>query len=205
MSGNGAAHRQLPVTHASFASGHTFAQVPQFRGSVCLLTQALPQGSGSAPAHWQLPATHASFASGHTFPHVPQFLGSLWRCAQRGFAPAQSDPPSHWQAPPEHVPKPHAIAHAPQFIGSVWNVAGSTHAPPQTTSAAPGHTQVPPTQDAPAGHSTPQLPQASVLVCRSRHDPAQSVWPEGHSCFAGHPTAAIASAIRTTEERVIRP
>ncbi len=202
--GNGAAHWQLPVTHASFASGHRFPQFPQFLGSVCLSTQAFPHGSGNAPAHWQLPATHDSFVSGQTFPQVPQFVGSVWRCLQRGFTPAQSDPPSHWQAPPAQVPNPHSIAHAAQFMGSVWNVAASTHWPRHATCPAPGQTHVPPTQDAPMGQRTPQAPHASVLVCRSRQAP-QSVWPEGHACFAGQPAVAIASPSRMTEGRRIRP
>lgn len=36
----------------------------------------------------------------------------------------------------------------------------------------------------PAAHALPQVPQCTVLVCRSTHSPAQSVWPVGQARHA---------------------
>jgi hypothetical protein len=78
----------------------------------------------------------------------------------------------HAQAPPTHVPTPHAFPHAPQFAPLVCR---STHALPQTTSPA-GHSHAPATHDAPPGQTRPHAPQLAGSLAYdagSTHTPRQ--------------------------------
>jgi hypothetical protein len=159
---------QAPLAHASpFAQA--VPQAPQFRGSVCRSTQALPHSvivqTGTQAEPWHCPL-------GQTFPQAPQLFGSVTRLTQL--------PPQSERAPPQlHTdatqvwPAPHAWPHVPQLLVSVAVLTQlALHA------VRPLPQQAPPEQAVPA-QACPQLPQFCGSVARSTHavpHSARSAW-----------------------------
>lgn len=130
--GKDAGQVQAPPEQISFVSVQAFphepASGPQFRRSVSVSVQDVPQSSSSGGKHPQVPASQPSPGLAQGVLQAPQAPGSVWRSRQRGTSASQRVVPAvHWQTPPEHVPSPQAIPQAPQWFASV---AVSTHIPP---------------------------------------------------------------------------
>jgi hypothetical protein len=157
-----------PFEHTCPAA-HTFPQVPQLFGSLCVWMHTLLQ---RIPFwHWQTPAWHVVPAAQRAL-HPPQL--ALFVERSRQLLPHCVVPPVHWQVPATHDSPDavlHVTPHPPQLFGSAWS---AMHAPLQY--ACPGgQVHTPPTHVEVAPHAFAQAPQLFGSVLRLTHPPLQIV------------------------------
>lgn len=160
-------HPQEPETQCVLFV-HARLHAPQFESSLWMDAQALLQTISSGPhieAHLPFEQSHPL---SHAEPHAPQFAESACRLAH---VPPQFVVPCG-QA---HLPLAHvadmtqAAPHEPQLLVSV---RVSTQAPAQNVRLGEEQesSHTPLTQDAPAGHMWPQVPQFPGSLCTSPQD-----------------------------------
>jgi hypothetical protein len=168
-------------------------QLPQCAGSVCVLTQRVPQAV--VPAGQAHVAFTQVLPAGHGLPQVPQLRLSERRLTQM---PLQLVSPglhvrTHW--PPTHeLPGAHVRPQAPQFWTVLRGVSQPSAAMP-LQSAKPGlHvwiTHIPLTQLIVAFgplQTVPHVPQFVTLELVSTQVPLQFTCPDGHPPVQTPPT-----------------
>ncbi len=163
-------------------------QAPQLLGSVCTLTQLLPQRVKPVlQMKLHVPPVQIALAfatAGQTVPHAPQLFTSLAALTQ---TPLQLVKPAlqvTTHVPLTQVAVPlagavHMLPQVPQLLGSVC--ASTQLLPQRMKPALQMKLHVPPVQVAlalaGAGHVLPHAPQLATSAAVSTHRPAQFVVP----------------------------
>jgi hypothetical protein len=159
---------QAPLAQTSLAA-QTLPQVPQFLGSVVVVTQVPLQsvcGLGQEQALFA-----QAFPPVHFTPQVPQLLMSLVRFTQ---TPAQSVWPvphllSHLLLMQSGVAAGQVVVQLPQAVGSFVVFLQV----PLQSDCPDGQVQLPPTQVLPPVHLIPQSPQLSLSEPTLMQEPLQ--------------------------------
>jgi hypothetical protein len=163
QSSDPAGQPQTPLAHCCPVA-QRFPHWPQFKSSVLVITQALPQNVQHALPSLvqQRPAPHEGNSAGQTSPQPPQFAALVCRSTQAPpvpFALRQSVwPAAHAHTPETQLATPQLTSQAPQWLSSVCR---STHAPSHAVQQAPAM------HAAPGAQVTPQPPQFCRSLSRS--------------------------------------
>jgi hypothetical protein len=154
--GGGQAH--APLAHWT-PPGQATPQLPQFLGSVEVLTQAAPHFV-SPLGQVHTPPTQF-WPVAQTCPHAPQFASLVCRLTHAPLQLVWPVPQLAWHCPPAHMlPEAQALPQEPQLFGSVVR---STQAVPHMVQVVIGGRQRPSRQTRPCGQSV-SVEQKSGLV-----------------------------------------